>query len=313
MSPYFVFEDDPIDYDEGDFDFVNTLFQYDGEAEPPPDAVYFNFIGTAGPLTPTPEGIVLSFRDPKALNPYNARSIDGLDGIFKPKYYSSESGQKFYTLEKEPVEVIFKIGLNPDFSANETFSDLRAGVYKVTSISKTGRVDIHFMNDDEIVAVLTGFVTKVESNPSDRDQMMAVTVYCEDPVLRSPSPIVINYDLLDFSDFTISDDISTAPHGVSFRIKINEAIPDLIITDPTDASWNFRVIPIGGFDAGEVLHFSSEFGRKEIRTTARNLMDRVTGKSIWPIIFPGSNRLSFNNSDSLSWQSLSYYRAYWGV
>lgn len=259
-------------------------------------------------------GIALSFRDPKTILPYNVISIDGLDaGALHPRYYGSATGQKFYTLEQDPRELVFKIGLNPDFSNNETYSKLRDAVYKIITKSKSGRVDIHFKNETHFVAILTGFVTKISTDPSNKDQQILVTINCEDPVLRSPISIPINYDLFDFNDFLIHDNISTAPHGISFRLKIDDPLVDLIIGDPTDASWNLRVIPIGGFHAGEVLYFSSEFGRKQIRTRARNLMSRVTGKSIWPVVFPGENHFSFNHPASLSLQKLSHYRAYWGV
>lgn len=259
-------------------------------------------------------GIALSFRDPKALNPYNVVGIDGLDGgAFKPKYYLSPAGQKFYTLEQEPRDIVLKVGLNPDFSGNQTFSELRDDLYKVMSMSKSGRVDIHFNNEDEIMAMVSGFVTKIESLPSEKDQMMAVTISCDDPVLRDPRPILVNYDTFDLTDFVIQDDISTAPHGISLRLKFSAHVSSLVITDPTDSSWLFRVVPLAGFNAGDVLYLSSEFGQKQIRTLSRNLMGRVDLHSIWPIIFPGENHFAFNHPGSISLQRLSYHRAYWGV
>lgn len=258
--------------------------------------------------------ILLSFRDPKVLNPYTVRAIDGLDaGAIRPRYYTSVSGQKFYSLEQEPRDIIVKAGLNPDFAAHQTYSQLRDNVYKVLTMSKSGRVDIHFVNKDQLVAILTGFVTKIENNPSDNDQIMTITINCEDPVLRSPHPVVVDTSSLGFDDVVINESVSTAPHGISFRVRFTSAVPNLVITDPTDDSWEFRVLPIGGFHLGDVLTISSEFGMKLIRARATNMMSRVTGKSIWPIIFPGENHLSFNHSGALEWQRLSYYRAYWGV
>lgn len=115
----------------------------------------------------------------------------------------------------------------------------------------------------------------------------------------------------------ITDDLSTAPHGLTFDIKFNLGLAQIVITDPDDDSWYFTLTPAGGFLTGDVLHFSSEFNKKELYIVRDGvnipIADAIETGSTWPIIFPGLNRFAIANAANLVWNSLSYLTAYWGV
>lgn len=108
--------------------------------------------------------LALSFRDPQALNPFNVESITGLDPeTIIPKYYGGSGTARFYdmaVLKRQPVIVV---KLNPDYSNNETPASLRDMIYKCIASSRTGKVQLQFKNGTTVVAVTSGFVSKVEA------------------------------------------------------------------------------------------------------------------------------------------------------
>lgn len=343
MSKYFEFIDDYVDpsgddftyeskYFEflvtpdpsgDDFTFVGSLYTFDAPVVPPTPPPEFVFDPAVVPETPTgviydiSNGILLSFKDPKTLNPFNAKKVSGLDAsnIF-PRYYRANSGDKFYTLSLEGRQIIFLIGLNPDWADNETYSLLRDKLFKVISLSKTGMVDILFRRGEEVVAIVRGFAMKVDTDLFLKDQVIQLTVNCDDPMLRGPEPVVIANPVI-FEDVVVNDQKSTAPHGFTFKLTFNGNAPNLEVVDPTDDSWFFRITPVGGFLNGDQLLASSDLNQRKLYIlragVVTELMPSVVGGSIWPIIFPGENHFSFISDAPMTWTELSYYETYWGV
>lgn len=260
---------------------------------------------------------VLSFRDPKAQNPYNVKGITGLDAEeIVPRAYGSSGAVKFYNLALAKRTIVIRIGLNPDFSTG-TYSDLRDALYKMIASSRTGKVQIQFKNDTVAVAAVSGSVAKVEAPQFEKTQEVHITVNCDDPMLKAVDPTVVPIAGLDPALTVITDDVSTAPHGLTFDVTYTAPTASIQITDPDDPTWVFEVIPGGGFLVGDVLHFSSEFNNKAlhlIRGAATvYLADVISPGSVWPIIFPGVNNIALSNAANLGWTDISYYQTYWGV
>jgi hypothetical protein len=260
---------------------------------------------------------ILSFRDPTSANSYNVKGITGLDADeITPRYYGASGSTKFYNLSLGKKDIVFKIGLNPNF-ATETYSDLRDALYKMIASSRTGRVQVRFKNDTEVIAAVSGFISKFESPLFEKTQEILITVSCDDPMLRAITAISVPTLSLDPSNTVIWDEKSTAPHGFAFELLFTSPVASLLIEDPDDETWSFEVVPSGGFLADDVLFFSSEYNDKYLHLLRGidiiYLADVITSGSIWPIIFPGENTFTLNNPSVLTWNSVSYYPAYWGV
>lgn len=267
------------------------------------------------------EVMVLSFRDPQSLNPYSVKSILGLDtDEIVPRYYGANGSTKFYNLSLENRNIVIKAGLNPNFADSESFSDLRDRIYKMIASSRIGRVQLQFKNGTEVIAAIHGFFSKLETPHFEKEQTVQLTVKCDEPMLKALQPVRVNVAGLYPADSRIVDSKSTAPHGFVFDMNVDSACPAIKILDPGDLTWSFEVVPVGGFLAGDVLHFSSEYNAKEIyvlRGEAKiYLADKITLGSIWPVLFPGENRfgfLTYTMPIGLTWNTISYYPTYWGV
>lgn len=250
----------------------------------------------------------LSFRDLTRKSPYNVKTIVGLD--------ADEIAPGAHLLEKR--DIVMRISLNPDATENDTYSSLREDLYKLIASSRTGIVQLQFKNGAVVVAVISGFLTKVEAAHFDKEPDVQLTLSCtDDPMLRAPVPISFDVVAVDPSLTVVTDDISTAPHGFTFELAFGFALASLVITDPEDSSWFFTVTPAGGFVTGDVLHFSSEHNNKYLYIqrgpTVIHVGEAILSGSSWPTIFPGENRFAIANAANLDWVSMRHRPTYWGV
>jgi hypothetical protein len=259
---------------------------------------------------------VLSFRDPGSLNPYNVKAIVGLDSdSIVPQHYGPGS-PNFYNLSLQNRQIVIRVGLNPDFNNNQSYSDLRDDLYKMIAASRFGSIQLQFKNLLEVVAAITGYISKFEAPQFEKTQEVQITIQCSEPMLKALERDYVAG--LDPVQTIIRDDKSTAPHGFTFNMAVNFAIASIEITDPNDTTWRFLVTPIGGFMNGDQLYFSSEYNNKELYiirggVDTIHLGDVISADSVWPIIFPGENTFSFTNHEYLRWEEISFYPTYWGV
>jgi len=259
---------------------------------------------------------VFSFRDPQRLNPYNVKGIDGLDAdAIIPRYYRGSGGSSLYNFTLEKRQVVIQVQLNPNFANNQSYSDLRDALYKKIASSRTGSVQLQFKNGANVVAVLPGFIAKFESSHFDKTPTVQITINCDEPMLKSPTRVSPTFGPL--SDWTIRDDLSTAPHGFIFDLILNYADSLIEITDPGDASWHFEINPNGGFLVNDHLYFSSETNNKYLYIVRAgntiNLIDAIFPGSVWPVMFPGATRLGFSGYSHLTLQTFAWYTTYWGL
>lgn len=271
---------------------------------------------------------VLSFKDPKSLNPYNVNAILGLDAdqIVKQRYRGS-GGSQLRDLGLLNRVVTLQIELNPDFAASETFSDLRDALYKLIWTSRLGDVQLQFKDGTGIVAQISGTVTKFESPQFSQKQMVQITIECEEPMLKAPTPISVYVGYFASRHFDLTDEISNAPHGIKMVFTIRQNVAKLLVgspaTDlPNGISLELNPVSIGGFLTGDVVHLSSEFNDKYLYIHRGSvdipIFDAIEVDSVWPLAFPGVTPFFIKDKD-LPLQdvahitSLSYYPTYWGV
>lgn len=275
------------------------------------------------------ETIELSFKDPQGLNKYNVRTITGLDvdQINRRSYVSQYSGSsrqtRFSNLTPEKRSISVVINLNPDFGAGDTYSDLRDDIYRLIASSRTGMLTLQFKNGTSVIATISGYVNKVEAPQFEKNQNVVVFLDCEDGLLRAPVATSIDVSSLDPADTVITDSLSTAPHGMTFALTVLTDTTSLFISDPNDVdlTWSFKVTPSGGFDADDVIYFSSIYNDKYIRIERPvlgdwdiiYLADLIEAGSSWPIIFPGENHFAIENPTHFEWTEIKHYPTYWGV
>jgi hypothetical protein len=268
------------------------------------------------------ETVTFSLRDVDSSDKYQVRAIVGLDAEdIIPKFYGFglNSNSRFYNFGLKAREIAIRAVLNPHFNIGESYSDIRDTLYKAISATRTGMVALHFKSGTTIVARIMGFVTKFEVPYFSEISEVQLTVRCDDPMFRGINPVHYTaQEMRTANPILIPDSLSTAPHGFTAQLTFTAATPSFTVQDdPNDPEWQFIVVPNGGFLAGDVLYFSSDFSNKYLYmmrgSTKIPLVDRIQPSSVWPIVFPGANLLYFMDIAHFNWNELEYYAAYWGV
>lgn len=259
---------------------------------------------------------ILSFRDPKRQSKYNIKALVGLDADeIVSRSYGVSGG--FYNMTLTQRNVVARIELNPQFSLDETYSDLRDNLYRMISSSRTGLVQILFKNGVDSIAEVSGTVTKFEAAHDTNIPEVQITINCPDPILRALTRVNVNVSGFNSELITVKDTVSTAPHGLQAEVKVLSVVDKLVIVDPSNSSWSFTVDISGNFAVNDVIYFSSEYNNKYIHMmragVKTSLADVIMPLSVWPTMFPGDNQFSLVNPSFFSWQAISYYNTYWGV
>ena len=267
------------------------------------------------------EILALSFRDPGGYNRYNVKDIQGLDADdIIPQYVGSPGGSPAYHLMQNSRVIVMKMGLNPDFSDGATYSDLRDDVYKMIASSRTGKVEIQFKDENLVVATISGYISKYESERFAQMQEVQLTVICDTTMLKSPNPVLVEITEQPTNNTIITDRMSTSPHGFSFTADVSAGpgIDSLLIRDPNDL-WFFFIAPPGGFHTEDRIHFSNDEEKYLYLTrplsveTKIHLADAILPGSTWPLIYPGDNHFVWQPDIYVNWVSFSYHPTYWGV
>lgn len=264
--------------------------------------------------------ISLAFRDPNSTQPYQVKAIMGLDADeIVPQYTGNptDNAGGFYSPVMQKREITFLLGMNPDFDEVSTYSSLRDDIYKLVSRSRTGSVRIDFKLDDDTIAYLTGFVTKIEASYFEKVPAVQVTINCNrDPMLKAPTREIVNVaGVLVGRIATISDNVSTAAHGFRMAVRFSDDSDMFSLSDETGSYWKFSLTY--EFKAADVLNFSSEFKSKYVYITRSganiHIAEAIDAISVWPVMLPGENVYKLNSDAGVSLNSMSYVPTYWGV
>jgi len=279
-------------------------------------------VTSIGLYTDDVEVATFALRKESAKSRYMVRQIVGLDADeITPKFYGFglNGDTKFYDFSMKPRVLTIRVILNPTFALNEEYTDVRDELYKAISASRHGLVEIRLFSGGASVSNLRGFITKLEAGYFNKTPEAQLTIRCDDSMFRGVNPVRLVGDQIPATNpMRLADSSSTAPHGFTAEVTVNAPIPSFTVQQSeTDPDWKFTVTPAGGFLAGDVLYFSSDYGDKDLYLvrggTKIYLIDRIQPGSVWPILFPGATMLFFVNRASFTWNYLEYHSAFWGV
>lgn len=273
--------------------------------------------------------------DQSALSdPYILKSATGLDpDELISRFYATSTiywvrylpYHRFYNVKPAARIVAFKIALNPSYVDGESNASLRDRIYKMISFHRGSLVTMQFIDnsytnpydDSHVRAVLTGFITHVESDMFSDTAEITITLNCPDPYLYglyvTPNPG------LDPGDIAI-DDVSNAPHGFNAMFQFTADATNFLFRSMKDTeNANFGISY--EFNTGDRLYLGSDPRNRYAYVDKYPaydfvdrvyLLDKVAPGSIWPILFPGENHMQVGDAD-VTIESLDYYETYWGI
>jgi len=222
-------------------------------------------------------------------------------------------------------EVVIRAVMNPNHVVGESFSDLRRQIYRAISATPRGEVNLTFYLGGSPLGVLTGRIIKMEAPYFSETPELQVTIECADPLFRSSNTVaLLPTELPTEDDFTVTDQTSSAAHGLQFCFTFLQARASLIIQNSyVDPAWTFVASPTGGFVAGDVVYLGTDANDRylykiqdtEYGTTTTHILNSITKPSVWPVLFPGSNPFNIPGIESgqIRVDLLEYKHAHWGI
>jgi hypothetical protein len=253
---------------------------------------------------------------------YLVKGVTGLDvDEIVPEFYASGavSKKRFYDYKAKAVPISVKLGLNPDFVVDETFSDLRDHLYKAISADRSGELYFALRDGPSVVAQTPVRVSKFIPNLFTKNPEVEITLSRSESFFKSPiSVLEPTANIGVKSSYMITDGYSTAPHGFVLDVRLFTAVPSqFVIKESATSEWAFTV-NLTGFTTGDTLVISSEENNKYVlkrsglgvETPVAHL---VALGSVWPVLFPGRNTFVFNLTNVFGLEKLKYTPTYWGV
>lgn len=263
----------------------------------------------------------LNFNDPYILKNLEGLGVDNL----QPQYtgLSSLAINKFYNMKQQERELTLTIGINPHYYTTNTLgSTLRDLFYKaIHSSDRTGLIQIRFNYSGSTICAISGFVKSIKAPVFGDSQDIEVTLTCQDAQLKSLSRVVTTGTPYNSgaATLTLTDNLSTAPHGFLFNVQLGAAASSFGISQISNL-WGFTITY--SFLTSDQLWFSSEIGNSYVYVIRSGvttyLNDKINIEPAWPLMFPGTNVFAITCSAALTWPVAtkplpSYYNTYWGV
>lgn len=251
---------------------------------------------------------------------YIVQEAFGLDADeIVPSYYGGFSTDKFHNMSLKSREVTLRIKLNPQYASSQTPSSLRDALYKLIAYSRTGLVELRFMNGATQVANIRGFIKKFEAALFSENPEVQITISCPYPFLRGPDTIELaGASGVTVPNPTLVDSLSNAPHGFKMRLTTTGTVgPTFTIQGKYGSGgvWPFSMTGLT-FSTGAVIWFSSEEDDKYFYYVyggiTTHISDLLLLNQVWPIMFPGSTQLGFSSSN-FTINSITFRPHYWGV
>ena len=247
------------------------------------------------------------------------------DDIFASAYGGYEN-DLFVNLTPKNRVLELKIRLNPQLSLDETPSSLRDELYKLILATRTGLTEVRLMNNGVAQAYILGRIKKFDASIFDPSPTVTLVIECDYPFFKSSEDIVLSdfETSFDIEEAIIEDPVSTAPHGFEMIIQF---ISDLSGTFIIQGKYGTTEAPFKidyDFLEDDLLYMSSENEQKVLyvyrHPNSIQLMDKLLIGQVWPLIFPGTNRLGFTESDGtpvgtdfIAMYYLKHRYHFWGV
>lgn len=207
-------------------------------------------------------------------------------------------------------EIIIRVGPNPDYSINQTVSELRDKLYSLLTGPLDSKIFVTFYDELDAFCYAEGYVSKVEIVIFDEEPIVQITIPCRTSYLTS-------FQQVEFSNLNKSlfgvENTGTEITGFEFGVQF---------TSPT-TSW--RVTNVG---TGEYMEFVDQFAtgdqllvgtQKRERYIRRvregvsiNRVGSLTAGSDWFTLKTDDN--SFQTSaQNFNWLYVKYTPKYLGV
>lgn len=246
--------------------------------------------------------------------PSDSFILKAADGLGPPESdvsisSSIELGGVFMGRRTHSREMVFRVGLNANYKLGQTPESLRTTLYGLLTPSEFQFVRTQFMDGLTVVAVVVGYISKIEIVPFTKDPEVQIVIQCPDPYLSAPDEITKNTGIKN--PFEV-ENAGTAPTSFNMEVIFNQNLDSWVLTDSRNWKMNFEY----AFLAGDILRFNTRPGQRSIErvrgASTANLIYTLSADSKWLILRGGVNEFT-PSSGAFSWGYVKYTPQYWGI
>lgn len=222
-------------------------------------------------------------------------SVEGLDPVkatLVSSSFSTLDGATFQSSRREPRNLKFRLGLEPDY-ASDTVQSLRKQVYDF--FMPKSKIIMQFydtaggLNSDDI----TGIVESTETPLFTSDPAVDISVMCYDPDFVSHDAVVVSSGTVADASYLTVNYLGTTESGFKFALAINRSLSAFTIKhlspDGTIRTMDFSY----AFLSGDVLTVNTVPGGKYVELlrggVKSSLLYAMARVSQWIDLQPGAN------------------------
>jgi Phage tail protein len=251
-----------------------------------------------------------------ASNGYVVREIQGLDPV-KATLVSSKvagvDGGQFHNSNREPRNILMKLGLEPDYVSNSVAS-LRSNLYRF--LMPKSQITFALYADDALFGSTDAIVETCDNNMFSADPEVDVSLMCYDPDFHAPAPTVIQSNTVNGVTTQTISYPGTSDTGVIFRFTFPASASEVRLYNTRPDRITNVVDVQGSFLANDVLEINTNPLQKGVTVIRAGLeipslfyLDR---SSTWISLAPGDNLFRAYYSGTPSPFTLEYTAKYGG-
>jgi hypothetical protein len=253
--------------------------------------------------------------------------IKFIDGLGAPEFdvvltRNQDARTSFENRHTQGRQLIFRIVLNPNYSAGQKPRDLRSPFYGLITpqfSDKGPLVEVIFSKEGVDQFWTKGYVKNLEVAPFNKEPELQLTMICSDPYLHALS--LYSHDTFSSTSPLLVTNYGSAPTGFLAKFSIVSNTQTFDIRTGL-AGWGEHLKLDAGtetFLAGDEIHINTDpaerfVGHSRASSYIQTYQIVTPETSGWPILVGGENTISWDvGSDKFTWISLQYIPKYWGI
>lgn len=270
---------------------------------------------TYNPWTPG-ENIVIPIVGSTIANQFIVKNIDGLGPppITVNMGALAGNGSIYQGRNMPNRNPVLTIGLNPDFSSDQTVAELRDVIYQalLEPAWNSPEVTIILHDDTKPDRTFSGYVESMDINQFSKSPDLVISILC--PAWALSGTVTLN-GAWDATHGLTTTNPGTAAAG--FDLVVVNGSPSMTGFNITKVPDEIKVFSCSEtFYSGDALHINSVPGSRKVEVYRagvwHNIIDSMDGNVGWPSFAPGANTLSLDWGN-MALNSCTYTSQWWGV
>jgi hypothetical protein len=246
----------------------------------------------------------------------NAKFVfKGADGLGPSEIDVIVAGGKLQKKTPRNKELVFRIGLNPDWAAGQSVGEVRNEVYGLLSMPNNAPMTVTLIIDRAPYTIrIQGHVKKVEPALFSKSPEIFLTIGCMDSYFSGVTSVIQSFNNVNVASV---NNVGTAPAGMYLTFNLASSAEYFSITDQITGE-RFRVDY--SFLAGDELTIDTRDRTKSVSRYREDgvyvdlsLLHKRTDDSVWLQLHrPGLNTFTIKPNPVSRWQVI-HTPLFWGV